>query len=996
MEFRVLGPLEVLAAGRIVDVASPKQRALLARLIMSHGAVVPVDDLVTALWGEESPTSARNSLQSHVSRLRETLKPIGAPIEAGPVGYRLSIPGAAIDAVRFEQLIDAAHAEPGPAPSVGLFDEALAQWHGPAYAEFADDFARPEAVRLEELRVTAREDRADALLATGPPGAQEAIAALEALAAEQPLRERPPTLLMRALYRVGRHAEALSVFRSYRERLDEELGLEPSQDMRAVQQAVLRQALDAELSPSPAPPAVTTVHRARHRPERMPSPRTSFVGRDEELATVATGLTGARIVTLLGPGGAGKTRLATEVARRHGRTFAGGVEWVGLAAVRDEGAVAYAVADALGIQDLGRGPVEDGLITALYDRRALVVFDNCEHVLDATAHLVETLIAACPDIAVVATSRERLGIDGEQVVALQPLASTPDLDAPAVRLFLDRLSSASPSASTPESDLNQVAALCTRLDGLPLALELAAARASTLGIEVVSDRASGGLLDLLDRGRRTADERHRSLRAVVDWSYRLLDEPERRLFERLSIFVGGFSLERAEVVCGDRAVPARQIGRLLAELVEKSMVVSSGHIGGDTDMPLDGDARHRILETLRDFAEERLVERGEQPRWAQAHALHLADIAQVAASGIESPAEGAWMRRLASDVDDLRAAHVWARDRGASIGAETALRLSAALHDFAQHQMRHEMLLWADVAASLPDSADHPLLPAVLGSAANAAWLRGDLAGAVERATRALNAATGPDDPHRNLALHALGNVALFEGRFDDAVAVFDEQRALASRHDLPGAIIDALGATALTHTDAGRPEAAAATADEALALAGDHGVPSRLAWALYTSGRARAAADPEAAIALWDQAREVAAAVDNPLTEASALVRAVALRGRIGDTTTALTATRDALERLRNSGSRALVWVVLRGLVPLLVRVGVDADAMTLYGVVTANLPPTGRGETEHVQHAVAAAEDRLGPGAAGAARTLGSAMSGDEAIAAALNAIDRALAPV
>jgi predicted ATPase/DNA-binding SARP family transcriptional activator len=996
MEFRVLGPLEVLSAGRIVDVASPKQRALLARLIMSHGTVVPVDDLVTALWGEESPTSARNSLQSHVSRLRETLKPIGAPIEAGPVGYRLSIPDAAVDAVRFEQLIDAARAEPGPAPSVGLFDEALAQWHGPAYAEFADEFARPEAVRLEELRVTAREDRAEALLATGPSGAQEAIATLEALAAEHPVRERPPTLLMRALYRVGRHAEALSVFRAYRERLDEELGLEPSEAMRTVQQAVLRQALDAELAPPPEPPS-TTVHRAPRRAERVPSPRTSFVGRDEELATVNAGLIDARIVTLLGPGGAGKTRLATEVARRHGGAFAGGVEWVGLAAVRDEGAVAYAVADALGIQDLGRGPVEDGLITALYDRRALVVFDNCEHVLDATAHLVEALIAACPDIAVVATSRERLGIDGEQVVALQPLASTPDLNAPAVRLFLDRLSSASPSTATPESDLDQVAALCTRLDGLPLALELAAARASTLGIEVVSDRASGGLLDLLDRGRRTADERHRSLRAVVDWSYRLLDEPEQRLFERLSIFVGGFSLERAEVVCGDRAVPARQIGRLLAELVEKSMVVSSGHREEDIDViPMDGDVRHRILETLRDFAEERLVERGEQPRWAQAHALHMADIAQVAASGIESPAEGAWMRRLASDVDDLRAAHVWARDRGASIGAETALRLSAALHDFAQHQMRHEMLLWADVAASLPDSADHPLLPAVLGSAANAAWLRGDLAGAVERATRALNAATGPDDPHRNLALHALGNVALFEGRFDDAVAVFDEQRALASRHDLPGAVIDALGATALTHTDAGRPEAAAATADEALALAGDHGVPSRLAWALYTSGRARAGADPEAAIALWDQAREVAAAVDNPLTEASALVRAVALRGRIGDTTTALTATRDALERLRNSGSRALVWVVLRGLVPLLVRVGVDADAMTLYGVVTANLPPTGRGEAEHVQRAVAAAEDRLGPGAAGAARTLGSAMRGDEAIAAALNAIDRALAPV
>ena len=611
-----------------------------------------------------------------------------------------------VDAVRFEELLAAARAEPGPAPSVGLFDEALAQWHGPAYAEFADDFARPEAVRLEELRITAREDRAEALLATGPAGAQEAVAALEALAAEHPLRERPPTLLMRALYRVGRHAEALSVFRAYRERLADELGLEPSEAMRTVQQAVLRQALDAELAP-PQQPATVQTRPTSRRSERVPAARTSFVGRDDELTTVTSGLQGARIVSLLGPGGAGKTRLAAEVARRYGDTFAGGVEWVGLAAVRDEAAVAYAVADAIGIQDLGQAPVEDGLITALYDRQALVVVDNCEHVLDATAHLVDTLVSACPGVAVLATSRERLGVDGEKVIALRPLASTPDLDAPAVRLFLDRLASASPSTPVPENaDLDRVAALCARLDGLPLALELAAARASTLGIEVLGDRASGSLLDLLDRGRRTADERHRSLRAVVDWSYRLLDDPEQRLFERVSIFVGGFSLERAEVVCGDAAVPSRHIGRLLAELVEKSMVVAGGRTedvaARDDDAQLDGDVRHRMLETLRDFAEERLVERGEQPRWAQAHALHMADIAQVAAGGIESPAEGAWVRRLASDVDDLRAAHVWARDRDTAIGADTALRLSAALHDFAHHQMRHEMLLWADVAAALP------------------------------------------------------------------------------------------------------------------------------------------------------------------------------------------------------------------------------------------------------------------------------------------------------
>ena len=521
---------------------------------MSHGKVVPVDDLVAALWGEESPTSARNSLQSHVSRLRDALRPAGASIEAGPVGYRLAVPDAAVDAVRFEQLLEAARREPGRRRPLG---SSTRPWPGgtvPPDAEFADDFARPEAVRLEELRVTAREDRAEALLTAGRQ--LQAVAALEALAAEHPLRSaRRRCSCARVPGRPPRRGAV--GLRAYRERLDDGFGLEPSEAMRAVQQAVLRQALDAEFA--------WHLRRRRHVPLRGVPSACRLRARRSSAATK-----NSRPSPRSWPGHAssacsaraapGKHGWPLEVAQHHGDTFSGGVEWGGSGGGTGRGREAYAVADALGIQDLGQGPVEDGLITALYDRR-LVVVDNCEHVLDATRPPRRDAGRRLPDVAVLATSRSGSASTASmwwRSSRWHPPPTSTRLQSASSSIGWPALGRRQPSRRT---DLDRIAALCACLDGLPLALELAAARASTLGIEVVSDRASGGLLDLLDRGRRTADERHRSLRAVVDWSYRLLDEPEQRLFERLSI-CRRFSLERAEVVCGDPAVPARQIGRL--------------------------------------------------------------------------------------------------------------------------------------------------------------------------------------------------------------------------------------------------------------------------------------------------------------------------------------------------------------------------------------------------------------------------------------------------
>jgi predicted ATPase/DNA-binding SARP family transcriptional activator len=694
-EFRVLGALEVVRDGVRVAVPSARQRALIARLVLARGQVVPAGALVDALWDGEPPKDARHAVHTYVSRIRAVL---GAAVVTRAPGYVLAAGPDAVDAERFEALAARAAGlvatEPGTA--VALFDEALALWRGPAYAEFAGGFAQAAAVRLAELRLAAREGRGGALLAVG--ALDRAIGALGELVADQPLREGPHGQLMRALHRAGRQPDALAVYGRFRERLRDELGLDPSPALRRVHEQVLRQ-------PAPAPPAR--------------SPRTgtgtSFVGRGSELTRLAR-LTGeGRLVTLVGPGGVGKTRLARELAARLSEAD-GAMWWVDLMPAREPADLPYRFADALGLPEPAEGDLEQFVVDALRPARALLVVDNCEHVIGPAARLVGRITAACPGVAVLATSRERLAIDGEQALPVPPLPA-----AAAVALFTDRLR----SAGGPElsgSDQELVAELCRRVDRLPLAIELAAARARSLGVEAVTRRPA---LDLLTGGRRTDQPRHRSLRAVLNWSHDLLGSAERILFRRLAAFGGWFTLDDAEDVCADGALPRPQVAGSLAGLLDKSMVAGPEH------------DRYRLLESIRGYAAEQLAAHGEDRWLAATHARHFVAFAERAGRGYQTAEEPVWTARIAGRLDELRAAHRWA----CAHDADLAVRLAVAVADYATYHMRFELQDWAETAAALPGATRHPLRCAALASAATGAWGRGELAEAKRLAREGLAAA---------------------------------------------------------------------------------------------------------------------------------------------------------------------------------------------------------------------------------------------------------------
>ncbi|WP_207928920.1 BTAD domain-containing putative transcriptional regulator [Actinomadura sp. 6K520] len=574
MRFGVLGPVEVRAGGVAVPVGGPGVRALLAMLLLDAGRTVPAERLIDGMYGEEPPDGAANALQSRVSRLRRALGDADL-VEGRPAGYRIVADPDAVDAHRFRRLAAdgrRAMADDAFPRAAGLFDEALGLWRGPALADVRAPFAAAQAARLEEERASVVEDRGEAALRGGDAGA--VVPVLRGLVDAQPLRERARALLMRALHACGRQAEALAVFEEGRRILAEELGADPSPELAGAHVAILR-------------------GEARGPRVRLPAPLTSFVGRAEELRLVGGMLAAGRLVTLLGPGGAGKTRLAVEAARRAG----GEVCFVDLAPV-DADEVPQALLGALGLRAAGMRPVpggpagtEERLITALDGRPTLLVLDNCEHVVAAVAGLTHRLLVACPELRVLATSREALGITGEALRPVPPLEpppeGAPDGEAaayPAVRLFLDRAAAVRPGFVL-EGDA--VARICRALDGLPLAIELAAARLRSLPVEQVAARLDDRFR-LLSRGDRTAAPRHRTLRAVVEWSWGLLDAEEQILARRLTVFTGGFTLEAATGVCdlGDT-------DELVAGLADKSLLQADG-------------SRYRMLDTVRAFCAERL------------------------------------------------------------------------------------------------------------------------------------------------------------------------------------------------------------------------------------------------------------------------------------------------------------------------------------------------------------------------------------------------------
>ncbi|RSM41640.1 AfsR/SARP family transcriptional regulator [Amycolatopsis balhimycina DSM 5908] len=628
MRVALLGPLRAAEDdGTPIDIGGARLRMLLARLALDAGRAVPADALVDGLWGGEPPSDAANALQSLVSRLRKAL-PVA--VESGPGGYRLALGSDDVDAERFERLAADGRRELAAGRDVRaaeLLTEALALWQGDALADVLDaPFAAAPARRLAGLRAEAAEDRFDALVRLGEHAG--VLADLSAAADADPLRERLAGLRMRALCAAGRQPEALVVYAGLRRTLTDQLGVDPSAELQEIHVAALR----GELAP-PSPVA-----------DRLPTRLTTFVGRDDELKLLAELLGGARLVTLTGPGGAGKTRLATEAASRHPAHQRGRVWFAALAGVRDPDDVGGALLGALEVRDIRTetevhrrqaDPVAQA-VEVLGGAEALLVLDNCEHVVDAAARLADELLHRAPRLRILATSREPLAITGEALCPLGPLPVPAERAAPAeaaeldsTRLFLDRAAAVRPDFVLDESTVDQVGEICRRLDGMPLALELAAARLRSMSVAQIAGRL-GDRFRLLTSGSRTALPRQRTLRAVVEWSWDLLTEPELVLARRLAVFAGGAELESIEAVCADNTgagnpgadelLPAADVPYVLGSLVEKSIV--------DTVAGVDGEPRYRMLETLRAYATERLAESGEYDRMRRAVASYYAELAQ--------------------------------------------------------------------------------------------------------------------------------------------------------------------------------------------------------------------------------------------------------------------------------------------------------------------------------------------------------------------------------
>ncbi|GGZ43150.1 hypothetical protein GCM10010328_16640 [Streptomyces rubiginosohelvolus] len=724
VHYCVLGTTRALRDdGTAVTLGGARLRALLTVLALRPGRTVPAGVLVDEVWDGDPPADAAGALQALIGRLRRALGHSAVESVAG--GYRLAAPPDAVDLHRFERLAgegSRALENGDAADALAVLGEALALWSGPALADLPDRTAA--ASRWEARRLDARRAALGALLALGRPG--EALPELAVLCDAHPLDEPLQVLRIRALRDAGRPAEALAAYEEVRTLLDDRLGTAPGPALRALHAELLHPVSGTGVAPTPgsapatrAAPAPEAVPAATQPPATPPPPApgnlrarlTSFVGRDTDMAALREDLGRARLVTLLGPGGAGKTRLSQETAEAAAEAWPDGVWLAELAPVDDPDTVPEAVLTALGARETvlrGAGAEElratdrtaaDPLVRLTEHcapRSMLLLLDNCEHVIGGAAALADQLLSHCPRLTILATSREPLGVPGEFVRPVDPLP-----DPMALRLLAERGAAARPGFRTDADEATAAACaeICRRLDGLPLAIELAAARLRMLTPRQIADRLDDRFR-LLTNGSRTVLPRQQTLRAVVDWSWDLLDDAERAVLRRLSVFAGGCSLAAAEEVCalpaapGGPAVDSLDVAALLGSLVDKSLVVAAP---GD-----DGEMRYRLLETVGEYAAERLAEAGEREAVERRHLVHFRELARITGPRVRGSGQREAIAVLQREYENLRTAlrhAVTARDEHEALCIVLSMAWYWMLRD-----LRSDAGQWsASVAALGPD-----------------------------------------------------------------------------------------------------------------------------------------------------------------------------------------------------------------------------------------------------------------------------------------------------
>jgi predicted ATPase/DNA-binding SARP family transcriptional activator len=827
--------------------------ALLARLLLSANQVVSVSRLAEDLWSGGPPPQGVATVRVYVARLRRALGPHASLLVTQPPGYRLNVDDDQLDALRFEKLLRSAEAAmpAGRADiAASTLREALDLWRGPALSDVADlQFARADADRLEEARLTALENRVDADLACGRHASL--VAELDSLAASHPLRERFTGQRILALYRCGRQAEALSAYTDLRARLAEELGIDPSPGLRSLHQRILRQdpALDWRAARSnvdqdtdvldegthvlaapagaragrpvngtAAMPAAANVGdaaetgqlslpRAAVAGPGLPAETTSFVGREAELEMVEELLRRSRLVTLTGPGGSGKSRIALQAGTRVSSRYQDGVWLVELATVSRPELVVPAVARVLSARDEPGRTLLDSIIAKLHDTEALLIVDNCEQVIDATAQVIATLLQSCPRIRVLATSQTRLGVLGEASWPVPPLTvpepDTRELAAVAevesVRLLCDRAALARPSFVLTAENAPVVSDICRRLDGIPLAIELAAARVNALTVTQLSTRL-GDRFELLTGGSRTGLPRHRTLEAAIEWSHDLLSEVEQVCFRRMAVFAGGCTIDAAEAVLPDQKLPREAVFDTVTALIDRSLLTTEER---------SGSMRYGMLESIRQYALGRLDAAGEATALAGRHLAWLLDFATKA--DLAGPDQAAWLDMLEDERDNFRAALEWClapQDRRPGGDPALALALAGALAPFWVVRgpvAVARLALDAALAAAGPD-ADSRLRVIALDGAGQLASVQADHDAQWAYQQESLAIWRELDDDARVAGcLSDLGSVAHIRGEYAAAQAMYAEALELAERAgdaQQMGKALNGLGRQALHHGD--------------------------------------------------------------------------------------------------------------------------------------------------------------------------------------------------